>query len=612
MIDNPWQVLRESFQRAWEFRWPLLLSRLVFSLLMLAVMAPLGALAVRAAVALSGQPALSDFDIVMYLLSPAGFVAGLLAASLLLAIAVLDISFMLAITQDAGPAGWSRVEGALIRILPRMAKLFGFAWRILLRLLAIVAPFIAIALLIAKLWLTEYDINYYLAERPPEFLRALAVGGVLLAAVSMVLAYKLVGWSAALPLLLFSDATPKQSFMRSEAAVRGQRWQLLTTFCLWALISALLTSVTTIAAHGAAASLAGSFETDLRQLALLFVSVLAVWSVLNLLVATVTLGALAGVLMSAAGWPTSPRDTAVESPWLRKALLGGLLVAGVSSLAGLVDVTRYRTDDEVQIIAHRGASAERPENTLAAIALAIAQQAHWVEVDVQESADGEVIVMHDSDFMKIGGTPAKTWELTVEDLEKIDIGSWFSDEYASERTPLLRDVLELARDSGTGVLIELKYYGHDEALERRVADIVQAMGMAGQVRFMSLKYSGVQTMKSVQPAATVGLLASTLVGNLPALDVDFLAVNTAAATANLVRDARAVGKFVYVWTVNDPLTMSHMASLGVAGLITDQPALARVVLAQRADLSAIERLVLALGSRLGLSTDDNGTNDQSP
>jgi glycerophosphoryl diester phosphodiesterase len=129
---------------------------------------------------------------------------------------------------------------------------------------------------------------------------------------------------------------------------------------------------------------------------------------------------------------------------------------------------------------------------------------------------------------------------------------------------------------------------------------------------MSLKYSGVQTMKSIRPAATVGLLASTLVGNLPALDVDFLAVNTAAATAKLVRDARAVGKYVYVWTVNDPLTMSHMASLGVAGLITDQPALARVVLAQRADLSAIERLVLALGSRLGLSTDDNGTNDQSP
>lgn len=612
MIEKPWHVLRASFLQAWALRRPLLLSRLIFSLLVLAVMAPLAALTVRAAVALSGQPALSDFDIVMYLLSPVGFVAGLVAASLLLAIAVLDIAFMLAITRDAGLGRQARVDSALLRVVPRIPRILGFAWRVLLRLLAIIAPFIAVALLVGRLWLTEFDINYYLAQKPPQFLWALAVGGILLAAMSLVLVYKLLGWSTALPLVLFFATTPGQSFPRSEEAMRGRRWWLLKILCGWALVSGLLTTALTIAAHGVAASLAGSFETDLGQLALLFALVLAVWSVLNLLVAAVTLGALASVLMSAAGWPATPEDSAAERPWLRTALLGGLLVAGVSSLAGLADVSRYQTKDELQIIAHRGASAERPENTLAALELAIGQRAHWVEVDVQESADGEVIVMHDSDFMKLAGNPVKTWEVTVEDLETIDIGSWFDDEYATERPPLLRDVLELAKDSGTRVLIELKYYGHDEALEQRTAAIVQELDMAAQVRFMSLKYSGVQKMKSLQPAWTVGLLASTLVGNLPALKVDFLAVNTAAASARLVRDARAAGKDVYVWTVNDPLSMSHMASLGVAGLITDKPALAREVLTQRADLSAIERLVLALGSSLGLTTEDNGTNSPSP
>ena len=123
---------------------------------------------------------------------------------------------------------------------------------------------------------------------------------------------------------------------------------------------------------------------------------------------------------------------------------------------------------------------------------------------------------------------------------------------------------------------------------------------------MSLKYEGVQKMKAIEPEWTVGLLASTLVGNLPALDVDFLAVNAAAASARLVRDAQAAGKDVYVWTINSPLAMSHMASLGVSGLITDKPALARDVLLQRSGLSAIERLVLAMGSSLGLSADENG------
>jgi glycerophosphoryl diester phosphodiesterase len=80
----------------------------------------------------------------------------------------------------------------------------------------------------------------------------------------------------------------------------------------------------------------------------------------------------------------------------------------------------------------------------------------------------------------------------------------------------------------------------------------------------------------------------------------------------LVRAARAAGKEVYAWTVNDPLAMSHMASLGVSGLITDQPALAREVLRQRAALGAAERLVLALGDRFGLSTTDPVSHDASP
>jgi glycerophosphoryl diester phosphodiesterase len=173
-------------------------------------------------------------------------------------------------------------------------------------------------------------------------------------------------------------------------------------------------------------------------------------------------------------------------------------------------------------------------------------------------------------------------------------------------------VLELAKDSGTGVLIELKYYGHDKMLEQRVVDIVEEMGMTDQVRVMSLKYEAVQKLKSLRPDWKVGLLATATVGNLPALDADFLAVNMARASIELVRDARSAGKEVYVWTVNNPLSMSHMASLGVSGLITDEPALAHEVLEQRTALGAAERLVLALGSRLGLSTSDKVYRNASP
>jgi glycerophosphoryl diester phosphodiesterase len=317
--------------------------------------------------------------------------------------------------------------------------------------------------------------------------------------------------------------------------------------------------------------------------------------------------------MSAAGWPGRPADAArAQGPGLRRALLVGLLIAAVPLLGGLTDLARHQTEDEIEIIAHRGAAGARPENTMAAFALAIEEGATWVELDVQESADGEVIVMHDSDYMKIAGVDLKVWNATMDALADIDIGSWFDPAYASERTPLLRDVLELAKDSGSGVLIELKYYGHDEKLEQRVADVVEETGMTDQVQAMSLKYAAVRRMKALRPDWRVGLLATATVGDLPALEADFLAVNMATASPRLTRDARAAGKEVYVWTVNDPLSMSHMASLGVSGLITDEPALARAVLAQRAALGAAERLVLALGSKLGLGVSDGVYRDASP
>jgi glycerophosphoryl diester phosphodiesterase len=132
-----------------------LLSHLLCSMLVLAVMTPLVSLTIRGAVALSGQPALSDFDIALHLLSPLGFVAALVAASVLLSTAVLDSAFMMAIAQDARQTGQGRFEAGVARVLPRLPQIIGFAWRLLLRVLVITVPFLVAALLVAQHWLTD-------------------------------------------------------------------------------------------------------------------------------------------------------------------------------------------------------------------------------------------------------------------------------------------------------------------------------------------------------------------------------------------------------------------------------------------------------------------------
>ena len=250
-----------------------------------------------------------------------------------------------------------------------------------------------------------------------------------------------------------------------------------------------------------------------------------------------------------------------------------------------------------------------PENTMAAVVKAVEDGADWVEIDVQETADGEVLVVHDSDFMKSAGVPTKIWDVTMEDVAQIDIGSWFDPVYADQRAPLLKDVLSAVKDR-SNLLIELKYYGHDVDLENRVIALVEEAGMEDQIATMSLKYPAVQKMRLLRPDWRTGVLAATAVGNLAGLEGDFLAVSMGRVTPGLIAAAEAAGKDVYAWTVNDAVSMSRMISVGVDGLITDEPKLAREVIAYYETLSTPERLLLRAGDTIGLTFDFTPEGDE--
>jgi glycerophosphoryl diester phosphodiesterase len=230
---------------------------------------------------------------------------------------------------------------------------------------------------------------------------------------------------------------------------------------------------------------------------------------------------------------------------------------------------------------------------------AVQDRADWVEIDVQEAADGQVVVIHDSDFKKLADLDLKIWDATMDDLNDIDIGSWFFPEFRDQRVPTLAQVLDMCRGK-IGVNIELKYYGHDQQLEQRVVDIVKARGMASNIIIMSLKPDAVKKMKALRPEWKVGLLMTVAAGGISRIDADFLAVNAGFAGRGFVKSAHAANKEVYVWTVNDAPTMSIMVSRGVDGLITDKPALALAVLEQRAKMSSLERLILELAGTLGV------------
>jgi glycerophosphoryl diester phosphodiesterase len=465
-----------------------------------------------------------------------------------------------------------------------------------------------IAAIVAAFSLTQYDINYYLTYWPPAFVIAASIIAVTALALAIVLIRRLSSWAIALHLVLFENQPPGKAFGESAQRLSGHKARLVTTLVAWVIARAVLGLAVAAMAGALFNILPGLFGANLRGIATATILLLLLWAFANAIVAALSNGALADLLyrLYLLGSPNASRAMATELGTGDQtsgasvptgvliavaivALVGGIFAGGIL----LENIGATRT---VEIIAHRGASGSRPENTLAAINQAVDDRADWIEIDVQETADGEVVVAHDSDFMKLANVDLKVWGATMIDLADIDIGSWFDPSYSDERTPTLRQALEAVKDRGK-VIIELKYYGHDVDLESRVARIVEEVEMVSDVAVMSLKYDGVRKMQALRPDWRYGVLAATAIGDLAALESDFLAVNTGQVSLQLIRRAHAQGKQIYVWTVDDPVTMSRMISMGVDGLITNEPALTRQVMEARNQLTTYQRLALWLTDR---------------
>ncbi len=614
-------VLNQA-RRYWR---PALIVHLLFALLGLALFAPLFGVTLQGLLALSGKAAVADQDIALLLLSPLGLGSAVFLIGLLLAIASLELGALQAIAQGAQHSLQIAPLAAVRFALGHAIKLLRLTIGLTVRVLVYLLPFVAAIGAIAWWLLGDYDINYYLSQRPPAFYQALAIALPLLLLLVWLLGRRLIGWSMALPLVLFTDTAPGAAFSASEQLTAGRRAELLGAFARWLLLALAVSLVPLVFLSLATAVAATSQGQNLSLLALLLGATVVLWTCLNVIATAFTMTSFTFVVAAAFKRYHPPGSEALLRDKLRLAaesmesagtragpwIAGAVAASALAVLAGLWLLREVKPDDSVLVVAHRGAAGAAPENTLASVGRAVADGADWVEIDVQESRDGEVVVVHDSDFMKLAGNPLKVWDGNLADIRRIDIGSWFDPAFSDQRVPTLREVLEEIKGRSK-LVIELKYYGHDQQLEQRVVDIVEQAGMSSDVVIMSLKLEGVEKLQALRPDWTTGLLAASAVGDLSRLEVDFLAVNQAMASRAFIRRAHAAGKRVFVWTVNDALSLSRWMSMGVDGVITDEPALAREVLAHRADMGSAERLMLSAALFFGRPAMASSYRDDSP
>ncbi|MCM2578575.1 glycerophosphodiester phosphodiesterase [Streptomyces meridianus] len=273
------------------------------------------------------------------------------------------------------------------------------------------------------------------------------------------------------------------------------------------------------------------------------------------------------------------------------ATIGTLL--GLSAIGLSAPVAQAAQHDEPVVVAHRGASAYAPENTLAAVDKADDLGITWVENDVQRTKDGELVVMHDTNLTRTTNVedvfpdraPWKVSDFTLAEIKKLDAGSWFSAEYRNERVPTLEQYLDEVEDNDQRLLLELKAPELYPGIELQTLDELKREGWLNRTHVsrklivQSFNADSVRTVHTLRSDVKTGFLGTPAVADLPkyAEFSDQINPNHGSVTPDYVDAVHAVkgvhGKpfELFTWTVNDVSTAARLADMGVDGIITNTP-----------------------------------------
>ncbi|MBI4567126.1 MAG: hypothetical protein HY719_01870 [Planctomycetes bacterium] len=232
-------------------------------------------------------------------------------------------------------------------------------------------------------------------------------------------------------------------------------------------------------------------------------------------------------------------------------------------------------------IGHRGASGHAPENTVAAFGLATRMGAPMIELDVQVSRDGHVVVIHDAALERTTTGHGRVADHTLEELKALDAGGWFSARFAGEPIPTLREVLVWARGR-VALNIEIKTeavhptreYG---GVESKVVGLLRRCGMRAHVLVSSFNHVAVRRVRRLDGAIPVAVLhvgendPRPLQEIVAAAPADQFCCALSELTPSLAEKARRWRVPVNVYTVNEPDEMRRAIALGVSGIFTNYP-----------------------------------------
>ena len=579
-----------------------------FKIVSASILGPLVAWVSRRLLSAAGYQLASNEQIFTFVFSPIGLVAFAVGSASALAILFAEQAGFIFIAAHSMAGRPVKYYQALWHSLKKISTLFELGLLQIVRYLVYLIPFLAIGGIAYVILTSGHDVNYLISERPPTFWVGAVTAVLLGAGAAWVVVVLFVRWIFSVPICMLENKKPADALKESRLLMRTDFLKITLILAGWGLLTVVSSALILQVLASASAFILGSLADNLTIilpvtgiLLAVYVLLAAVASFVGFAIFCLLVTHFYTDIRTRNGLPAAVylEDTGLRANFaIKKRRI--IWVAALAILAGATAssyalVENLNIGDRVAVTAHRGSSKSAPENSLSAVKRAIADGADFAEIDVQETADGVVVLLHDTDLMRIAALDRKIWEVAYDDIKSLDAGSWFSPEFKGEPIPTLGDVIDAARGK-IKLNIELKFNGHEKDLVKRTVDVIKSKNFESECILTSLNYAGILRVKDLDPGLKTGLIVFKAVGNIFDAPTDFYSLSSKIVTSDTIRSADHHDKAIHVWTINDLNTMAYFIELGVDNIITDYPAKLVELLRQRANLSDVERLLLKAGN----------------
>lgn len=244
-----------------------------------------------------------------------------------------------------------------------------------------------------------------------------------------------------------------------------------------------------------------------------------------------------------------------------------------------------KTANNFSIISHRGAAKFAPENTIASINTALKLNSNLIEIDVQQTRDSVVVLMHDTTLDRTTNGSGLIKEKTFLELSKLDAGSWFSADFLNEKIPALEEVINMVNGKYQLILEIKKGHHYYPNIEKNIVNIINKYEAEQWIIIHSFDSEILERIHKLNPNITLHKLLVGKLKFLPyiisnkieALNIDdkpyikAYSINYVFANRELIKLLKSKGKEVNVWNLNNANLANELISLGVDGIITDNP-----------------------------------------